>query len=190
MAKKQKILAIGAHPDDIEYYAGATLSRFSAIGYDVTYIIATDGEKGGDPRMRIAELERAGHILGVKRYVYLKYPDGELEYNIKLLKEKILKIILAERPNIIFSFDPHNQFVVHKDFHPDHRALAVSVVDVALIDATLAGVRRPKLWLYNPYRFNRKNNFRLHILKKFLALGEYKSQNVKDATRTEKFRLY
>lgn len=186
-----KILAIGAHPDDIEFYAGATLAKFAAGENEVIFVIVTNGERAGDTKIRKTEQEKAAEIVGAKQVIYLNYPDGELEYKIKKLKRDLLKIVLDEKPKIIFSFDPHNQFVVHKDFHPDHRALAISVTDVVLIDATLAGLKRPKLWFYNSYKPNKKIWSRQYIFKKFLAVSEYKSQNLKlDSTRYEKFKVY
>lgn len=186
-----KILAIGAHSDDIEFYAGATLVKLAAAGNNVVFVVVTNGEKGGDPLVRKLEQKRAAQIMEIRKIIYLNYPDGELEYKIKKLKRDLLKVVLDEKPKIIFSFDPHNQFVVHKDFHPDHRALAISVTDVVLIDVTLAGLKRPKLWFYNSYKPNKKIWSRQYISKKFLAISEYKSQNLKpDPTRYEKFRVY
>lgn len=186
----KKILAIGAHPDDIEYYAGAILVKLAAEGNDVVFVVATNGEKSADGLKRKYEQERASKIVGIKKTIYLEFSDGQLEFKIKELKQSLLEIFLEEKPNVIFSFDPHNQFIVHKDFHPDHRSLATSVVDIALIDATLAGLKRPKLWLYDPYRPNKKYYCRLHIPKKFLAIREYKTQKLEDAAKIEKFRVY
>ncbi len=184
-----KILAIGAHPDDIEFYAGATLAKLASANNEVVFIVATNGERGGNVAVRKVEQERAAKIVGISKLVYLDYPDGGLEYEIKKLKKDLLKIILAEKPQFIFSFDPHNQFVVHPDFHPDHRVLAISVVDVALIDATLAGLTRPTLWLYNPYQPNRTVRFKGP--KKFQAISQHASQHLRPSpTRQEKFRIY
>lgn len=113
----KKILAIGAHPDDIEYYAGAILVKLAAEGNDVVFVVATNGEKSADGLKRKYEQERASKIVGIKKTIYLEFSDGQLEFKIKELKQSLLEIFLEEKPNVIFSFDPHNQFIVHKDFH-------------------------------------------------------------------------
>jgi LmbE family N-acetylglucosaminyl deacetylase len=185
-----KIVAIGAHPDDIEFYAGAMLIKLAAEGNEVVFVVVTNGERSADGLKRKYEQERASEMVGIKKTIYLEFPDGQLEYQVKELKQSLLKIFLEEKPKIIFSFDPHNQFVVHKDFHPDHRALATAVVDVALIDATLAGLKRPKFWLYNPYKPNKKHYCRLHTSKKFLAVKAHKTQKLESPAKVEKFRVY
>jgi LmbE family N-acetylglucosaminyl deacetylase len=183
-----KILAFGAHPDDIEFYAGGTLAQLAA-DHEVIFVVATDGRYGGDPAVRRREQDRAAQTIGASRVIIWDYADGRLENQKIALKQKLLQILLAEKPEVVFSFDPEHQYVVHADFHPDHRTLALAVADVVLIDATVAGLKRPKLWLYDPHRPNRKTN--ISIVKKRAAVRQYVSQKLRlEPTRYEKFRIY
>lgn len=66
----KKILAIGAHPDDIEFYAGGTLAQKAAEGYEVTFVVATDGRHGsydGTSIEEIIEIRRREQEEAVKK---------------------------------------------------------------------------------------------------------------------------
>src|SRR3546814_14974789 len=86
-------LAIGAHPDDVEFGAGATLAKWSADGCVVHHLICTDGSKGSwDPDADIAELvvtrqgeqrAAAGALGATGRCVFLGWPDGGLESGLR-----------------------------------------------------------------------------------------------------------
>ncbi|HEX4933759.1 MAG TPA: response regulator, partial [Gemmatimonadaceae bacterium] len=65
-APRQRVLAIGAHPDDVEIGVGGTLRRHSAEGDDVTILTLTGGEQGGDSSRRVQEARRAAEILGCR----------------------------------------------------------------------------------------------------------------------------
>lgn len=84
------ILAISAHPDDIEFACGGTMFKFAEKGYDIYLVVATNGENGfkisykpRTERVRIRHLEqlKAAKILGVKNVFFLNYRDGYLTYN-------------------------------------------------------------------------------------------------------------
>ena len=66
------ILAIGAHPDDIEFGCGGTLSAYSGAGHQVFLFVASRGEYGGDPEVRQKEQEESARIIGADSYA----PDG------------------------------------------------------------------------------------------------------------------
>ncbi|NJL55333.1 PIG-L family deacetylase [bacterium] len=83
----RRIMAIFAHPDDPEFFCGATFARWAAEGAHITFILATSGDKGSaDPEMtseRLAAIREdeecnAANVLGVKEVIFLRYPDGEL----------------------------------------------------------------------------------------------------------------
>lgn len=154
-----KILAIGAHSDDIEYYAAGTLLQMSKI-HDIYFVVATDGRNGYHNhfiqkdiiKVRKAEQRVSAKIINVKKIWFLDFPDGELEENNFFLKIKLLKIFSTLKPEIVFSFDTHKQHLVHDDYHPDHRILAHTVLDISLIDVTLPArmkkpMQRPKDYL-------------------------------------------
>ena len=63
----KRIVAIGAHPDDIEIGCGGTLSRHVAEGYEVMIIILTQGGASGDTKIRRGEAEMGAKIIGAKK---------------------------------------------------------------------------------------------------------------------------
>jgi LmbE family N-acetylglucosaminyl deacetylase len=128
-----RVLAIGAHPDDIEFGCGGTLAKWAAAGAEVTMAIVTDGSKGTwdrsvDPadlaRLRRTEQQRAADRLGAANIVLLKHVDGELEYTMELRSELCLQI-RTYRPDVVLSHDPWMRY----QLHPDHRATGMGAID-------------------------------------------------------------
>jgi LmbE family N-acetylglucosaminyl deacetylase len=181
----EKIIAISAHPDDSEYYAGGVLSKIGGA----VLVVVTDGGKNGSVAKRRREQDTAGRLVKYQKIIYLNYPDGKVDVFLKKIKKDLLKIFLQHKPGIIFSFDPHNQHVVHEDFHPDHRYLAHLVMDIALIDTGLIGLPRPKIWLYDAFAPNKK--IKISLAKKLEILKQFESQNLNMPTSGyEEFRVY
>ena len=84
----RRVLAIGAHPDDIEFGCGATLAKWADAGAHVTLCVCTDGSKGTWDRdadlaalvaTREDEQRDAAAVLGADDVVFLRYVDGELD---------------------------------------------------------------------------------------------------------------
>ena len=111
-----RILALGAHPDDIEFGCGGSLLRFSRAGHDVYLYVATCGELGGDPVKRKHEQEDACIFIGIKKIFWGGYEDSHIPLSKELISniENVLKEI---KPDYIFV---HN----NDDTHQDHRVLA------------------------------------------------------------------
>jgi len=135
---KQKILVIGAHPDDLDFGTSGTMLKWAKQGAQVYYLICTNGDKGGtqnnyEPEeiveIRKKEQQAAAEIIGVKEVIFLDRSDGELEGDISLKKD-IVRIIRQIKPEIVFSFDPANRdFDGFHLFHIDHRITATTVFD-------------------------------------------------------------
>jgi LmbE family N-acetylglucosaminyl deacetylase len=126
-----KILALGAHPDDIEIFMFGTLAAYAAQGAELTFAIATDGAKGGqgDPavlaHVRREEATAAAALLGAAPR-FLDFPDGELVADAALIGA--LKALIRETgPDLVITHAPN-------DYHADHRALS----DGARIAASFA----------------------------------------------------
>ena len=126
-------LAVGAHPDDIEFGAGGTLAKWAAAGCRVTMLIVTDGSKGSwdpgvDPRelarQRLEEQANAAAVLGANDVRHLDYADGELEYTMAL-REVMCRHIRQVQPEVVISHDPWRRY----QLHPDHRATGWAVMD-------------------------------------------------------------
>ena len=110
------VLAIGAHPDDIEIAAGAALAKMRDAGYTITGLIMTRGEKGGDGDTRPLEAQRGARFLGLDSLKVLDFTDMHLSLDVvditKAIEERIDKI----QPEIIFTHSSH-------DIHQDHQAV-------------------------------------------------------------------
>lgn len=114
------VLAIGAHPDDIEFGCGGTLTRYSQRGHDVFLFVATDGGLGGDPAVRRREQEEAALVMGVRQVFWGGYHDTEVPLDRELIV-KIESVIREVKPALIFVNYPD-------DTHQDHRNLAQGTV--------------------------------------------------------------
>lgn len=119
-----KLLAIGAHPDDIEILMGGTVAAFQAQGDEVVPVIATDGAKGGmlDPaelvRIRRQEATAAAGVFGLTP-VMLGFPDGGLRADATVI-DCLAELIGTERPQLVITHAPN-------DYHGDHRSLSDAV---------------------------------------------------------------
>ncbi|MDP9005463.1 MAG: PIG-L family deacetylase, partial [Actinomycetota bacterium] len=119
-------LAVGAHPDDVEFGCGATLAKWAAQGCSVHHLVCTDGSKGSwDPAKDRAELvvERqveqraAAKALGATgECVFLGWVDGELESGLRQRWE-LAYWIRRLRPEVVLGHDPWKRWRLH----PDHR---------------------------------------------------------------------
>lgn len=121
-------LAIGAHPDDVEFGAGATLAKWAAQGCVVHHLVCTDGSKGTwDANADIAALaarrqdeqrEAARRLAGANagQVRFLGYVDGELDSDLAARAE-VARVIRELRPAVVFGHDPWKMYRLH----PDHR---------------------------------------------------------------------
>jgi LmbE family N-acetylglucosaminyl deacetylase len=129
----RRALAIGAHPDDIEFGAGGTLARWAAAGCEVTMLVVTDGSKGTwdrtlSPQVLVAQRKdeqlAAAKVLGAAHVIHLDLVDGELVYSMGLRAEMCRQVRLAE-PDVVLTHDPWQRY----QLHPDHRTAGLAVID-------------------------------------------------------------
>lgn len=136
---KKIVLAVGAHPDDIDIGCSGTISKIIQDGGQAFYLVLTDGSKGSEDskisdktltKLRHSEQKNAAKILGVKRVFFLDFTDGELENNPKLRKQ-IVKIIRQVKPTTVICFDPTVIYDGDRQFinHPDHRVAGQATLD-------------------------------------------------------------
>jgi LmbE family N-acetylglucosaminyl deacetylase len=130
------VMTIGAHPDDAEFGAGASLFRWTARGAKVTIVIATDGAKGSwDTRIdendlvarRRREQVSAAAVLGVHSVAWLGQPDGELRHT-PALRKVIASLIRKHRPDVVLTHDPWQRY----QLHPDHRTTGMLAIDAVV----------------------------------------------------------
>lgn len=114
-----KILAIGAHPDDIEFLCAGTLAKYKRLGHEVAVAIATNGEVGSAtlPKDEISairrrEAEASADVLDAE-FHWLGYPD-EFLFNTPGTRCRFIDLVRQVRPDLIICHDPDN------DYHPDH----------------------------------------------------------------------
>lgn len=134
----QKILVVLAHPDDPEFFCGATIARWTNAGHQVYYCLLTCGDKGTHDRqmsgeklccIRHEEQKQAAQLLGVKGVRFLNFPDGYLVPNLELRKA-ITRVLREEKPDIVVTCDPQLLFLGDERInHPDHRAAGQACVD-------------------------------------------------------------
>ena len=138
--KGHRILVISAHPDDTEFGCGGTLARWAREGAEVFYCICTSGEKGtDDPNLpchalasiREKEQRAAARVIGAREVVFLRKPDGDLEYSLDF-RGDLVRVIRQFRPHTLFTHDPANRsFDVQYIFHADHRVVGELAFDAA-----------------------------------------------------------
>jgi LmbE family N-acetylglucosaminyl deacetylase len=116
-----RILAIGAHPDDLEIYVWGTLCAWAEMGAELVLAVATDGAAGGQApsadlaALRAEEARKASKELGTKPLL-LNFPDGGLTSEPRLAP-RLAELIRDTAPDLVVSHAPN-------DYHHDHRALS------------------------------------------------------------------
>lgn len=125
-----KVLAIGAHPDDIEIFMYGCLSACKARGDEIVTSIATDGSAGGQKKgLKLALIREKEAIKAMSFFgkpIFLKLKDGSLCKN-EQTQKIVTNLIKVEQPDFIITHDPF-------DYHPDHRELSKLVLSGAGFD--------------------------------------------------------
>lgn len=131
-ASPQRILVVLAHPDDPEFFCGASIARWVAQGHTVSYCLLTNGNKGAQDRakitpeqlaeLRVVEQTRAAAVLGVTQIEFIGIDDGCLLPDLAARKA-VTRVIRKVKPDILVSCDPLNFYPMDTYInHPDHRA--------------------------------------------------------------------
>lgn len=133
----ERVLAIGAHPDDVEFFAGGVMSLFCERGTETAIVVCTDGGRGGRgltdaAAVRRAEQAAAAEALGVGDWSCLAHPDGALDPG-DPLRGELVRAIRRLRPDLVLTHDPRTLWtgvggIVHPG-HSDHRAAGQGVLD-------------------------------------------------------------
>lgn len=130
------ILAVAAHPDDIESWCAGTLAEAIDRGATVRLLLVTSGDKGTrDPdatspqvaTLREGEARDAAAMLGIAEVAFLRHPDGEVE-NSRTLRGEIVRTIRQYRPAVVFTHDPEHPdppYITHRD----HRVVGRAALD-------------------------------------------------------------
>jgi LmbE family N-acetylglucosaminyl deacetylase len=173
----KRVMGIFAHPDDPEFFCGATFARWAAEGAEIIFVLATSGDKGSsDPDMTSERLiairedeERcAAAKLGVKEVIFLRHRDGELMPSLELRRD-IVRAIRMYKPEIVVTLDPTVFWWGDRGVnHPDHRAIG---------EATLAAVYPTARDRLNFPEQEREEGLEAHKVK-YLYISGTQSPNV------------
>jgi LmbE family N-acetylglucosaminyl deacetylase len=135
-----RILAVGAHPDDIEILCAGTLAKYAKRGDHVTLAVATNGEVGSPtlPKEEIAAIRKkeaaaAAAVIGAD-FIWMGFPDEFLFAN-EQTRLAFLDVVRQARPDVILSHAP-------TDYHPDHRVTGGTLWDIRVM-TTVPNIKTP-----------------------------------------------
>lgn len=195
----QRVLAVMAHPDDIEVCCGGSIARWIRDGAEVYYLILTNGCNGSaNPDLTALEISAirqdeqraAARVLGIKRVMFCDYTDCNLASN-NQVKRDIVRAIRKVKPDTVITIDPTMLYSLHRGVvnHADHRAAGEATIDAVfplardhlafpeLVDKEKLAPHKVKTLLLINYD---KSNFCIDISttldKKLRALAAHKSQ--------------
>jgi len=124
-----RLLILGAHPDDAEFAAGGLASIYRKMGHAVKMVSVTNGQSGHHEKsgqelvdIRRAEAKASGQIIDAPYEVW-DFPDGYLEPTLEV-RERIITEIRTFKPDLVLTHRPN-------DYHPDHRAVGQAVQDAS-----------------------------------------------------------
>lgn len=195
---ERRVMGVFAHPDDPEFFCGATFARWAAEGAQITFVLATSGDKGtSDPTMtpeqlvalREQEERAAAAVLGVNDVIFLRYPDGELQPTLALRKD-ITRLIRLKQPDVLVTCDPTVFWFVGRGInHPDHRAIGTAALDAVyptardplnfaelLRDEGLVPHKVRQVYLSGTTTVTKTVDVTAHVETKIAALREHRSQ--------------
>ncbi len=131
MNRATRVLAVGAHPDDLEILCAGTLAKYARQGAHVSMAVATNGEVGSAtlPNERIAvireaEARAAAAVIGADFY-WMGFTD-EFLFSTEQSRLRFLDLVRQARPDVIFAHAP-------TDYHPDHRASGEMLWDIRVM---------------------------------------------------------
>jgi LmbE family N-acetylglucosaminyl deacetylase len=171
-----RVLAVVAHPDDLEFGAAAAVAAWTDAGHEVVYLLVTRGEAGIDSMspaqagaVREAEERDSAAIVGVHTVEFLDYPDGVIEYGVPLRRD-IAAAIRRHRPDTLLLFNHRENWGPGRMNSPDHRNVGTAALD-AVGDA---GNR----WIFPELAEER------HAVRNALVTGSPHSTHAMDVTAT------
>ena len=157
--RKERVLAVVAHPDDTELLCAGTLARAKAEGAAIGIAVLCKGD-GGQPRkpirnlaaVRRREMSTAAQLLGADLF-HADVPDGTLTDD-SITRAKATELLRRFRPTLVLAHAP-------EDYHPDHRA-ASALAEAASWFCAATGRRTrskalaaaPELWWMDTINMN------------------------------------
>ena len=118
-AQPRRIVAIGAHPDDLELACGGTLAKLADSGHEVHTVVMSDGRVGGDSAARRAEARLGGSFLRSASVDLFSFTDTAMAAEGRQMAQAIESVLLRYNPDIILTHSGNDQ---HQDHHAVHLA--------------------------------------------------------------------
>ncbi len=189
------IMAIAAHPDDIESWCAGTLVQAIDQGAVVRLLLVTSGEHGTDDRAvkasevatrREEEARKAAEILGITEVVFLRYPDGDVE-DTYTLRADLVEWIRRWQPSVLFTHDPEYPYPTYL-CHRDHRIVGRVALDAVYplardhlafeeqVQAGLSPHKVGEVWLFASNNVNIYVEITLGFERKLAARLAHESQ--------------
>lgn len=140
-----RILAIGAHPDDVEIGCGGALVASSEEGHEIFIYVATRGEKSGDPRIREDETRKTSGIIKASKLRIGNFPDTQLKREGELIDD-IESFLKETSPHVVFC---HSQ----NDQHHDHQTIALSAIEACRFVPNILSYESPSARNFQPQFF-------------------------------------
>jgi LmbE family N-acetylglucosaminyl deacetylase len=160
-----RVLALGAHPDDVEAGCGGALIKYAVQGHRVFMMVMTKGELGGDPAVRAYEQEGAAKIMGVEKIFWGGYADTAVPMDRELI-QNIERVVLEVEPDVIF-------VNFHDDTHQDHRHLATGTISATRYTKNVLFYEGPTTQNFSPTVFADIDSV---LDRKIQALQAHRSQ--------------
>jgi LmbE family N-acetylglucosaminyl deacetylase len=168
MIQRMNILAIGAHPDDIEYGCAGTLIKYAERDHRIHLMILTGGEEGGESKVRHREQSEAAEVIGAKQVFWGGYRDTQLPLNKELI-DKIEEVLLEVKPDLIL-------VNYGDDTHQDHRVLTEATMSATRYVRNVLFFEVPTTQNFNPQVFVDISDT---LERKFQVLKAHESQVMK-----------
>ena len=190
-------MVVFAHPDDAEWGCSGTAAKWCAQGWEVVYVVCTDGSKGSDdPEMtpeklmaiRSQEQRDAGKVLGLSQVVFLGYEDAMLQPTLELRRD-IAREIRRFRPDVLICNSPERRldedgYIGHPDHFASGEAALAAVFPTArdrltfpeLLDEGLEPHKVHEVWVTDHHEPNLYVDITDHIETAVAALKQHASQ--------------
>lgn len=184
--KRKGVIAIGAHPDDIELGCGASLARLAKNGIYIIAVVMTAGNSGASNIIdRHQESREALKILGCQQTIHLNFADTRAHMQLNDMISALEEIINTQIPSDIEIMRVYTMHDV--DRHQDHLAVYQASMVACRTIPQILGYETPSTWLsFMPQVFESVEDEFFSI--KLAALNKHKSQSMRDYMRPERLR--